>query len=74
MKKPRQRQLYNIDNISLGTVSDELSLLNLGDTEGLKIKIPYYCVNYLIYLYGKNWKIPVKNYNWEKNKNFASNK
>ena len=42
--------------------------------EGLKIKIPYYCVNYLIYLYGKNWKIPVKNYNWEKNKNFASNK
>ena len=21
--------------------------------EGLKIKIPYYCVNYLIYLYGK---------------------
>lgn len=39
MKKPRQRQRYNIDNISLGTVSDELSLLNLGDTEGLKIKI-----------------------------------
>lgn len=39
MKKPRQRQRYNIDNISLGTISDELSLLNLGDTEGLKIKI-----------------------------------
>lgn len=42
--------------------------------QGLKIKIPYYSVNYLIYLYGKNWKIPVRNYNWEKNKNFASNK
>ena len=41
---------------------------------GLKVIIPYYCINYLIYLYGKNWKIPVKNYNWEKNKNFASNK
>lgn len=39
MKKPRQRQRYNIDDISLGTISDELSLLNLGDTEGLKIKI-----------------------------------
>lgn len=39
MKKPRQRQQYNVDTISLGTVSDELSLLNLGDTEGLNIKI-----------------------------------
>ena len=39
MKKPRQRQRYNIDDISLGTISDELSLLNLGDTEGLNIKI-----------------------------------
>ncbi len=40
----------------------------------LKIKVPFYSKKYLLYLYGKNWKIPVKNYNWEKNKNFASNK
>ena len=42
--------------------------------DGLRIKIPLYSKKYLKYLYGKNWKIPVKNYNWEKNKNFASNK
>jgi len=42
--------------------------------DGIKVKIPFYSINYLIYLYGNNWKIPVRNYNWEKNKNFASNK
>ena len=42
--------------------------------DGLRIKIPLFSKKYLKYLYGKNWKIPVKNYNWEKNENFASNK
>lgn len=41
---------------------------------GLRIKIPLFSKKYLKYLYGKNWKIPIKNYKWEKNKNFASNK
>ena len=34
--------------------------------DGLRIKIPLFSKKYLKYLYGKNWKIPVKNYNWEK--------
>ena len=33
---------------------------------GLKIYIPKDFKNYLEDLYGKNWRIPVKNYNWIK--------
>ena len=39
MKNGRRRQIYDVNNIDLATVSDELSLLNLGDTEGLNVKI-----------------------------------
>ena len=39
MGKGRNRARYNIDNINQETISNELSLLNLGDTEGLNIKI-----------------------------------
>ena len=39
MKKGRRRQIYDVNNVDLATVSDELSLLNLGDTEGLNVKI-----------------------------------
>ena len=35
----------------------------------LNIKIPIFYKNYFDDLYGKNWKIPDKNYYWEKNKN-----
>ena len=41
MGKGRNRARYNIDNINQETISNELSLLNLGDTEGLNIKIPF---------------------------------
>ena len=39
MKKPKRRQIYDVNNLDLATVSDELSLLNIGDTEALNIKI-----------------------------------
>jgi len=39
VKKSRQRARYNVENVSLEIVSNELSLLNLGDTEGLNIRV-----------------------------------
>jgi hypothetical protein len=31
-----------------------------------KILIPFYYKEYLSYIYGKNWTVPLKNYNWWK--------
>ena len=42
--------------------------------DGLRIKIPLFSKKVFEISIWKNWKIPVKNYNWEKNENFASNK
>ena len=40
--------------------------------ENLIISIPIFYKNYFELIYGKNWKKPLKSYNWEKNPN-ASN-
>ena len=32
---------------------------------GLEIKIPSKTIEYLEYIYGSNWQIPKKNYNWQ---------
>lgn len=40
--------------------------LNKYNFDGLEIYIPKNFKNYLKDLYGKNWKIPIKNYNWIK--------
>jgi hypothetical protein len=33
---------------------------------GLEVSIPFFYKEYLDHLYGKNWKIPKKNFNWSK--------
>ena len=39
---------------------------------GLEIKIPSKTIEYLEYIYGPNWQIPKKNYNWQNIKDSPS--
>jgi len=53
-----------------------MSLLNdfeILDFHGIKINIPAQSEKYLEYIYGSNWRTPIKKFNWWKTKNLKNN-
>ena len=61
------KSAYNKTKISEGEILKEYAIkLKNYDFCGLKINVPKDFKSYLEDLYGKNWKIPHKNYNWIK--------
>ena len=36
------------------------------DFKNMKVSVPSFSEDYLEYVYGANWKTPIKNYNWIK--------
>ena len=59
---------FNLFYKEIGYSEPEYLLNNIKKIkiDDLKINIPYDPEKYLEYLYGKNWKVPKKNYIWYK--------
>lgn len=45
---------------------DYLKMFKNIEFKGITLRVPYKCEDYLIWVYGKNWKKPKKNFNWIK--------
>ena len=64
---------YNLFYVAAGfiTPSKYFKRIKFEKINNINIKMPFYYKEYLQAIYGKDWRRPVKKYNWEKNPNSA---